>query len=68
MDLAIQDAGGTNVPYAYAYLYAYEVDLPEGVTSITLPANDRVRILAATVSDQGAPVRPAAPLYDTLVR
>ncbi len=62
------DAGGANVPYAYAYLYAYAVDLPEGVRTITLPANDRVRVLAATVSNEGPPVRPAHPLYDRLVR
>jgi alpha-mannosidase len=61
-------ADGTNEPYAYAYLFAYAVDLPPGASSVTLPTDDAVRILAMTVSDEPAGVAPAWPLYDTLVR
>jgi alpha-mannosidase len=59
---------GTNDVYAYAYLFAYAIDVPAGATTLTLPANDRIRILAVTVSDEGNAVRPAQPLFDTLQR
>ena len=62
------DANGMNVPYAYSYLFAYAMQLPAGARSVTLPNNPRVRILAMTVSDEGAPLAPAQPLYDTLAR
>jgi alpha-mannosidase len=44
-------ADGANQPYAYSYLFAYSIDLPAGATSVTLPNNDKIRILAMTVSD-----------------
>jgi alpha-mannosidase len=59
---------GTNDPYAYAYLFSYALEVPAGATTLTLPVNDRIRVLAITVSDEGPAVRPAHPLYDTLER
>lgn len=59
---------GTNDPYAYSYLFAYALEAPAGATTLTLPANDRIRVLAVTVSDEGPAVRPAQPLFDTLQR
>jgi alpha-mannosidase len=59
---------GANEPYAYSYLFAYAVDVPAGATTLTLPFNERIRILAVTVSNQGAQVRPAQVLTDTLER
>jgi alpha-mannosidase len=59
---------GTNEPYAYAYLFAYPIDLPVGATTLTLPDNDRIRILAISVADEAGRVTPAQPLYDTLER
>jgi alpha-mannosidase len=59
---------GTNEPYAYSYLFAYAIDLPAGARTLTLPDNDRIRILAVTVADEPGGVRPAHPLYDTLER
>jgi alpha-mannosidase len=59
---------GTNDAYAYSYLYAYAIDIPAGATTLTLPVNERIKILAMTVSNETAQARPAAPLYDTLVR
>ncbi len=59
---------GSNDPYAYCYLYAYAIDIPAGATTLTLPANERIKILAVTVSDEAPPARPAAPLYDWLGR
>jgi alpha-mannosidase len=59
-------AQGGNEVYAYCYLFAYAVDLPEGATTLTLPDNDKIRIMAITVADQPGSLRPAQPLYDVL--
>ncbi|HEX8088334.1 MAG TPA: alpha-mannosidase, partial [Blastocatellia bacterium] len=61
-------SNGASPPYAYSYLFAYAVDLPPGARTLTLPDNDKIRIMAVTVSDEGEAVRPARPLYDTLER
>ncbi|HEX6738002.1 MAG TPA: glycoside hydrolase family 38 C-terminal domain-containing protein, partial [Vicinamibacteria bacterium] len=59
---------GANEPYAYSYLFAQSFALPPGARTLTLPDNDRLRVLAVTVSDEGEGVRPAQPLHDTLER
>jgi len=59
-------AQGTNKPYEYCYLFAYSVDLPEGATTLTLPDNDKIRIMAITVADKGEELQSAQPLYDVL--
>jgi alpha-mannosidase len=59
---------GANEPYAYSYLFAYPIDVPAGATTLTLPFNERIRVLAVTVSDQGAQVRPAQVLTDSFER
>jgi alpha-mannosidase len=61
-------ADGVNEPYAYSYLFAYAIDLPPGARMLTLPANDKIRILAATVSDEELSLIEAQPLYDMLIR
>jgi len=61
-------ADGANEPYAYSYLFAYAIDLPPGAHTLTLPDNDKIRVLAATVSDEGFAIHEAQPLYDTLIR
>jgi alpha-mannosidase len=61
-------ADGSNEAYSYSYLFAYEIDLPQGATALTLPSNPRIRILAATVADERSELHPAQPLYDTLDR
>lgn len=61
-------ADGQNEYYSYSYLFAYPIDLPAGATSITLPNDDSIRVLALTVADQPAPAIPAAPLHDMLGR
>jgi alpha-mannosidase len=62
------DAAGANQFYSYSYLFAYPIDIPAGTKSITLPDNDRVRVMAMTVSNPASTVTRAAPLYDTLGR
>jgi alpha-mannosidase len=61
-------AGGANEPYAYSYLFAYPLDVPAGATTLTLPDNEKIRILAISVAQEGATAKPAQPLYDTLER
>ncbi len=60
------NAAGENVPYRYSYLFAYSIDLPAGTRTITLPDNDRIRVLAMSVADENAAVEPVQPLYDVL--
>ena len=61
-------ADGVSKPYAYSYLFAYVSDMPTNAKTLTLPDNDKLRILAVTLSNEGGQVRPAQPLYDTLKR
>jgi hypothetical protein len=46
----------------------YEIDLPPGVREITLPKDDRLRVLAMTAATGPAQLRPAAPLYSSDLR
>jgi alpha-mannosidase len=57
---------GAHEPYAYSYLFVYAVDLPAGARTLTLPKNDKIRVLAVSVAREPAGVEPAHPLYDTL--
>lgn len=59
-------ADGQNDYYAYSYLYAYAIDVPNNARTLTLPENGNVRILAITVADENGRVHPAQPLYDIL--
>ena len=52
-----------NQPYVPTYLFAYAVDLAPGTTSVRLPSDERLRILAATAVRAPAAVRPAIQLY-----
>lgn len=62
------NADGANEYYAYSYLFAYAIDVPAGAKTLTLPTNDKIRVLAITAANQGGRVWPAQPLYDTLER
>ena len=62
------NAAGENVAYGYSYLFAYPIDLPSGARTITLPQNDKIRILALSVAYENPEVKPAQPLFDTLGR
>jgi len=50
-------------PYVASYLFAYAIDLPDGMRELRLPVEPRLRILAATIVHEPARVRPARPLY-----
>jgi alpha-mannosidase len=60
-------ADGLNEPYEYSYLFAYAVDLPRNARTLTLPENDKIRVLAVSVADENPALRPAAPLYDDML-
>ena len=58
-------SAGANDAYQYSYLYKYEISLPKGAKSITLPVNDKIKILAITVAIKtNEDVTPLQPLYD----
>jgi len=61
-------ADGKNEAYSYSYLFAYALNLPESSKTITLPDNDKIRVLAISVAREPGITQPAAPLYDTLQR
>lgn len=46
------NAAGANEPYAYSYLFAYEIDAPANAKTLTLPTNGKLRILAITVANE----------------
>jgi alpha-mannosidase len=55
----------TNDTYKYSYLYKYEISLPEGTKSVTLPENEKIKIFAITVADnKNDYVVPLQLLYD----
>ncbi|HXS93695.1 MAG TPA: glycoside hydrolase family 38 C-terminal domain-containing protein [Candidatus Limnocylindrales bacterium] len=60
------DAAGANVPYEYSYLFAYAIDLPAGAKTLRLPDDDKIRVMAVSVADDGPELKPAMPLVDTL--
>jgi len=57
-------AEGLNEPYGYSYLFAYAIDLPAGAKTLTLPNDDKIRVLAVSVEEGNPPLqRPAPELY-----
>jgi alpha-mannosidase len=54
-----------NDTYQYSYLYKYEINLPKGAGSITLPVNNKIKIIAITVANnKNDNVTPLQLLYD----
>jgi len=54
-----------NEAYQYCYLYKYEISIPAGAKTITLPKDHKVKILGMTVvTPNGASLKPVEPLYD----
>ena len=53
-------------PYEFAYMYLYGIDVPKGVTEITLPNNKKIVVFAATaVNETVKPVTAASQLFRT---
>jgi alpha-mannosidase len=61
-------ADGLNQPYQYSYLFAYSIPMAPGTRTITLPNNDKIRILAVSVAEENPALTQAQPLYDMLSR
>ncbi len=59
---------GLNQPYAYSYLFAYPIELSGAPQTLTLPNNDKIRILSVSAVEEDPKLKPAQPLYDTLNR
>ena len=54
-----------NDAYQYSYLYKYEISLPKGAKTITLPNNEKIKIFAITVANKAnEDVTPLQLLYD----
>ena len=54
-----------NDTYQYSYLFKYEITLPKGTSSITLPENSKIKIFAITVAKNvNEDVTPLQSLYD----
>jgi alpha-mannosidase len=62
----LHTARGANEPYSYSYLFAYAIDVPANAKSLTLPDNDKIRIMAVTAANDAGDLRPAQPLYDVI--
>ena len=62
-------ADGSDDIYKFCYLFRYAIPVADGVSEVTLPMNDKVRILAATVAENlNDSTTASAPLYDVLER
>ncbi len=61
-------AAGANETYSYSYLFAYPLDLPAGAKTLTLPDDDKIRVMAVSVAREAPAVRAVQPLYDTVER
>lgn len=59
-------AAGLNQPYQYSYLFAYAIDAPKNADKLTLPNNDKIRILAVSTADESPRVNSAQSLDQLL--
>jgi alpha-mannosidase len=52
-----------NQIYIPSYVFLYGVDVPAGSTSVRLPANPRIRIIAMTAASEPGAATPSGALY-----
>ncbi len=58
-----------NAAYEYAYIFKYEIDVPQGAKTIKLPDNDKIKIFAITVAQKkGDDVHFLQPLIDDFTK
>ena len=57
-------SSGADEPYEYTYMFKVALDIPKGVTEVTLPTDKHVVIFAATLANDEADVQPAAQLFE----
>ena len=54
-----------NEAYQYCYLFKYEIAIPAGSKTLTLPDNNSIKVLSMTVATPNAEIiKPLQPLYD----
>jgi len=58
-------AEGLNQPYQYSYLFAYPIEVSGSERTLTLPNNDKIRILAISTAEENPELKSAQPLYNT---
>jgi alpha-mannosidase len=58
-------ADGANEAYSYSYLFAYRLELPAGASTLKLPDDKNLRILAISAAKETGEISPAQPLLDT---
>ena len=59
-------ADGLNEPYQYSYLFAYGMDMGGDAKTLTLPRNEKIRVLAISVAAENPTVTSVQPLFDSL--
>jgi alpha-mannosidase len=58
-------SAAANQAYEYSYLFKYEMNIPEGATAVSLPKNNKIKIIAMTVaSSTQDDIVPLQPIYD----
>ena len=57
------DVSGINEAYIFCYLYKYAIDIPNGAKTLILPNNDKIRIMAITLSNDQNSVTNSASAY-----
>lgn len=62
------NSDGTNALYCYSYLFAYPIDILAGAKTLTLPKNDKIRIVAVTVAEVNATAYPVYSPFTALLR
>ena len=61
----LHDVEGENLVYNYGYLFVQTYDIPDGVNSVTLPWNDKLRIMAMSMGTaENDEVQPLQELFD----
>ncbi len=58
-------SSGGDEPYEFTYMYKVRLDLPRGVSEVTLPDDPHVVVFAATLADDSEPVCAASRLFET---
>jgi alpha-mannosidase len=65
LEMKASFAKTNNIAYQYSYLFKYEIPIPVGAKSITLPNNRGIKIVAMTVAAPKAEeMKPLQALYD----
>jgi hypothetical protein len=47
------DAQGRNKSWDHCYLFSHRIPLPDGVSTVTLPDDERIRILSMSIVEDG---------------